>query len=216
MSPSGTKVTGGPAQAQAAPLGTGLYQDVIQPVRASAGTRSTCRPGARLVTSVTEIASFKAQGTAEFHARLLDPQGNEVDFQSEAIEGRDAVDGRARTFSPRTGRAGGRPTPAGRYVLEAEIAKGGNTIDPLDIPLEIGVQLLKPGEDPGLVRANGGAPLPAPTPTPTPKPARHGGAAPAATAGSGASAPRRWSSAWAWRACCWGWRPRRAGARRPA
>jgi von Willebrand factor type A domain len=167
--PSGTPVTGGQTQAQAAPLGTGLYQDVIQPY----GQRwysIEVPPGRRLVTSLTEIASFKAEGTAEFHARLLDPQGNVVDFQSEAIEGRDAVVGRARTFSPRLDAPAGGRVPAGRYLLEAEIAKGGNTIDPLDIPLEIGVQLLKPGEDPGLVRNNGGAPLPAQTPSPKPKP----------------------------------------------
>jgi Ca-activated chloride channel homolog len=184
--PSGTPVSGGATQAQAAPLGTGLYQDVIHPY----GQRwysIEVPPGRRLVTSLTEIASFKARGTAEFHARLLDPHGDIVDFQSEAIEGRDAVVGRARTFSPRMDAPAGARLPAGRYLLEAEIAKGGNTIDPLDIPLEIGIQLLKPGEDPGLVRNNGGAPLQAPKPTPTPKPT----ATPTATGsgGGGASTP---------------------------
>ncbi len=167
--PSGTPVTGGAAQAQATPLGAGLYQDVIHPY----GQRwysIQVPPGRRLVTSLTEIASFKAAGTAEFHARLLDPQGNQVDFQSEAIEGRESVTGRAQTFSPRMDEPAGGRLPAGRYLLEAEIAKGGNTIDPLDIPLEIGVQVLEPGEDPGLVRNNGGAPLTAPKPTPTPTP----------------------------------------------
>jgi Ca-activated chloride channel family protein len=184
--PSGTPVTGGTAQAQATPLGTGLYQDVIHPY----GQRwysIQVPPGRRLVTSLTEIASFKAQGTAEFHARLLDPRGDVVDFQSEAIEGRSAVVGRTRTFSPRMDAPAGARLPPGRYLLEAEIAKGTNTIDPLDIPLEIGIQLLKPGEDPGLVRTNGGAPLPAPKPTPTPRPTAT--AAPAAGGGNGAGAP---------------------------
>jgi Ca-activated chloride channel family protein len=184
--PSGTPVTGGTTQAQPTPLGTGLYQDVIHPY----GQRwysIQVPPGRRLVTSLTEIASFKAVGAAEFHARLLDPRGRQVDFQSEAIEGRDAVTGRAQTFSPRMAEPAGGTLPPGRYELEAEIAKGTNTIDPLDIPLEIGVQLLKPGEDPSLVRNNGGAPLQAPKPTPTPTPGAT--PAPAGGSGGGASAP---------------------------
>lgn len=166
--PSGTPVTGGPTSARATPLGTGLYQDVIHPY----GGRwysIQVPPGRRLVTSVTEIASFKAQGTAEFHVRLLDPHGNQVDLQSETIQGRESTTGRAQTYSPRMAGPAGATQPPGRYALQVEIAKGNNTIDPIDIPMEIGVQLLKPGEDPGLVRNNGGAPLQAPKPTPTPR-----------------------------------------------
>jgi hypothetical protein len=180
-------VSGGAAPARAAPLGTGLYQDVIHPY----GRRwysIEVPPGRRLVTSVTEIASFKAQGTAEFHVRLLDPHGSVVDLQSEAIQGRSSVIGRTRTFSPRMDEPAGGKLPPGRYRLEAEIAKGGNTIDPLDIPLEIGIQLLKPGEDPGLVRNNGGAPLPAPKPSATPRPTAAPGGQSDPGSGSGTSA----------------------------
>jgi Ca-activated chloride channel homolog len=166
--PSGTKVTGGPAQDQATALGTGLYQDVITPY----GQRwySIDVPaGRRLLTSVTAIADIKARGAAEWHVRLLDPKGQVVGFDSELFEGRDAVTGRARTFSPRMEGAAGSRLPAGRYTLMVEIARGagGNGIDPLDVPLEIGVQLLKPGEDPSMVRTGGT--LPAPTPSATPK-----------------------------------------------
>ena len=121
------------------------------------------------MTSVTEITSIKAQGEAEFHVRLLDPAGQEVHFDSELIEGRESVSGRAQTFSPRMEAAAGSRLPAGRYLLEAEIAQGTGKIDPLDIPLEIGIQLLKPGEDPGLVRTGGAIPAPKPSPTATPK-----------------------------------------------
>ena len=155
--PSGTKVTGGTAQSQPTALGTGLYQDVITPY----GQRwyaIDVPAGRRLVTSVTEITSIKAQGEAEFHVRLLDPAGQEVHFDSELIEGRESVSGRAQTFSPRMEAAAGSRLPAGRYLLEAEIAQGTGKIDPLDIPLEIGIQLLKPGEDPGLVRTRRGDP----------------------------------------------------------
>jgi Ca-activated chloride channel family protein len=166
--PSGTPVPGGPSAAQAAPLGTGLYQDVIHPY----GTRwyaFQVPAGRRLVTSVTAIASFKATGIAEFHVTLLDPHGEQVDFDSGGIQGRDAVTGRAQTFSPRLDEPTGGKWPPGRYTLRVDIAKGGNTIDPIDIPLEIGVQLLKPGEDPGMVRANGALVSPTPTPTATAK-----------------------------------------------
>src|SRR3954453_6031644 len=145
---SGTKVTGGPSNAQATALGTGLYQDVITPY----GKRFyaiNVPAGRRLVTSVTEVTSIDTEGAAEFHTTLVDPKGDQVAFDSELIEGRDEVSGRAQTFSPRMAGAGGGTSPPGRYVLHVEIAKGTNTIDPNPIPLELGVQLLEPGEDPG-------------------------------------------------------------------
>jgi Ca-activated chloride channel family protein len=185
--PSGTPVTGGPSAAQAAALGTGLYQDVIRPYE-SRWYSIQVPAGRRLVTSVTEIASFKARGLAEFHTTLLDPQGKEVDFQSEGIEGRDSVTGRAQTFSPRLDEPTGTRWPAGRYTLRVEIAKGGNTIDPLDIPLEIGVQLLEPGQDPGMVRNNGALPSPTPTATAKPKATPTAGSAGGGDGGSGVSA----------------------------
>jgi Ca-activated chloride channel homolog len=167
--PSGTPVTGGPSAAQATALGTGLYQDVIRPYE-TRWYSIQVPPGRRLVTSVTEIASFKARGFAEFHTTLSDPKGNQVDFQSEGIEGRDSTTGRAQTFSPRLDEPAGAKWPAGRYTLRVDIAKHStNTLDALDIPLEIGVQLLKPGEDPGMVRTNGALASPTPSATPTPK-----------------------------------------------
>jgi Ca-activated chloride channel family protein len=166
---TGTKVAGGDSAQQATALATGLYQDVITPY----GRRFYAidvPAGRGLLTSVTEVTSITTQGAAEFHTTLLDPQGNQVQFDSELIQGRDEVTGRAKTFSPRMAGAGGGTSPPGRYVLQVEIAKGTNTIDPNPIPLEIGVQLLKPGEDPGLVRGNGAIPVATPTPTPTPTP----------------------------------------------
>jgi Ca-activated chloride channel homolog len=166
--PSGTKVTGGTTQDQPTSLSTGLYQDVITPY----GQRwyaIDVPAGRRLVTSVTEITSIKAEGAAEFHVRLLDPQGQVVQLDSELIQGRDSVSGRAQTFSPRMEAAGGGRLPAGRYLLMVEIAQGTAKIDPIDIPVELGIQLLKPGEDPGLVRIGGAIPAPKPSPTATPK-----------------------------------------------
>ena len=180
--PSGTPVTGGPSAAQATALGTGLYQDVIRPYE-TRWYSIQVPAGRRLVTSVTEIASFKARGFAEFHTTLTDPKGNQVDFQSEGIEGRDSTTGRAQTFSPRLDEPAGSKWPAGRYTLRVDIARHStNTLDALDIPLEIGVQLLKPGEDPGMVRTNGA--LASPTPTATPKPKATATAA-AASGGGG-------------------------------
>jgi len=145
--------------------------------------------GRRLVTSVTEVTSFKVRGAAEFHVTLLDPTGAQVAFQSELIQGRDAVTGRAQTFSARMDGAAGGPRPAGRYVLRVEIAKGTNTIEPIPIPLEIATQLLEPGEDPGLVRTGGGLPAPKPSPTATPKATAAADAGGGDDGGSGVSFP---------------------------
>ena len=184
---SGTKVTGGTAAAQATPLGTGLYQDVIDPYGARYYSIDV-PAGKRLVTSVTEVTSIEAKGAAEFHAYLYDPKGNRVVFNSELIQGRDSVEGRAQTFSPRMDSAAGSRLPPGRYVLQAEIAKGTNTIDPIPIPLEIGIQLLKPGEDPGLVRQGGGIPA-KPVATPTPKATAAAPADPSDDSSGGVSIP---------------------------
>ena len=64
--------------------------------------------------------------------------------------------------------AGAAELPPGRYTFSVEIEDG---LETDAVPVEIGVQLLGPGEAPGLTRAAGEL-GPAATPTPTPSSAR--------------------------------------------
>jgi hypothetical protein len=78
--------------------------------------------------------------------------------------------------------------PAGKYTLAVSIQHaGGNGID-ADVPVEIAVQFLEPGNTVGLVR--GAGELATPTPTPTAKPKATATAAPASS--SGGSGPGGW------------------------
>jgi Ca-activated chloride channel homolog len=165
--PAGTKVTGGLTEAQGTALGSGQFQDVMKPGE-ERWYAIDVPAGRRLFTSVTAIPSKEAGGQSALETELVDPAGENVDRDAQVMYGRDAGEaGRERSQALRTaGPAGAEDVPAGRYRLHVKIADEG--IDPLPVPLELGVQLLKPGEAPGLVRAPGqvppdGKPTPAPT-----------------------------------------------------
>ena len=84
--------------------------------------------------------------------------------------------------------AGTAELPPGRYAFSVEIADG---LDTPAVPVEIGVQLLQPGEAPGLTRDSGQlGPAATPTPaaparTPAPEAADAGGVDVAVVAGLG-------------------------------
>jgi Ca-activated chloride channel family protein len=170
--PAGTKVTGGLSQTQGPALGSGQFQDAMKPGE-ERWYRIDVPAGRRLFASVTAIPSKQAGGQGALQSDLLDPAGRNVDRDSEVMYGKDAGEaGRERSQALRTaGPAGAGDVASGRYVLHVKIADEG--IDPLPVPLELGVQLLEPGEAPGLAREPGkvvpdGTPAPTATPKATP------------------------------------------------
>jgi hypothetical protein len=181
---AGTPVTGGPAQAQAVALATGLYQDVLKP-----GDQRwyaiDVPAGKLLFTSVTAIPSFAAGGDGRLTTELIDARGDKVSGGADLLKGRDTSQhGRVLSQSNRTPAVvGGTAVPAGRYVLGVTVEAG--SLDPLDIPLELAVQLLGPGEAPGLARTPGALPTPTPTPTPSPTASPRAQATPGAGSGDG-------------------------------
>src|SRR4051812_28270537 len=152
--PSGTKVTGGPTAQQATGLGTGLFQDTLTPDQPRFYAVDVPR-GKRLLFSTTAIPAFDLQGSGEFHTVLTDPTGQDIQFESGTVQGRDRAEGRTQTQSVRTESFVGGGLPAGRYTVRVEVVNRGGTLDPVPIPVELGVQLLSPGEDPGMVRTPG-------------------------------------------------------------
>jgi Ca-activated chloride channel family protein len=180
--PSGTKVSGAPSeQADAPGLGAGQFQDALQP--GDERWYSVEVPaGKRLFASVTAIPAKTAHGQAALDTELLDPHGDLVDNFGQVMYGADAGEGgRERSYGFRSGFAGADGVPAGRYRLHVKIEDEG--IDPEPIPLELGVQLLSPGQAPALVRSAGALA----TPTPTPK----------ATSAALPSSPKESGTSWA-------------------
>jgi Ca-activated chloride channel family protein len=166
--PAGTKVQGAPDEQATPPaLGPGQFLDTLQPGD-ERWYAVDVPAGKRLFASVTAIPSKTAAGQAALQTELVDPSGRSIDTFGQVMYGKDAGEaGRERSYGFRSGFAGTEDAPAGKYRLHVKIEDDG--IDPEPIPLELGVQLLAPGQAPALVRSAGA--LATPTPTPRAKPA---------------------------------------------
>jgi Ca-activated chloride channel family protein len=160
--PAGTKVTGATSESAAAAsvLGPGEFQDVTKPGDERWYTVDV-PAGRRLMASVTAIPSKEAAGQSALATELIDPSGRTVDSDSQVMYGKDAGQaGRVRSQGLKT--PGFAP---GRYRIHVKVEDEG--MDPLPIPIELGVQLLKPGEPPGLVREPGTLAVATPRPRAT-------------------------------------------------
>jgi Ca-activated chloride channel family protein len=173
--PTGTKVEGTPAPEQAPALRAGLFLDHTAET-AKRWYAIDVPQGARAIVSATAIPPAGSTGLGSLDVRLVDAGGKEVgdDIQllrgsSELNIGTGAVSATVRT---------GPESPPGRYTFAVQLDG-----DHGDVPIELGVQFLKPGETIGLVRAPGALGTPTPTPTATPRP--HAGAAAPADADEG-------------------------------
>jgi Ca-activated chloride channel family protein len=186
--PTGTKVEGGPARTQATAVGEGLYLDAIPAGEEEQRWFSVDVPkGRRALISATAIPPRGSGGAGSFVVNLY-PPGEEIASASDAflIHGTsfDDVYGSTLSHSVRMGP----DDPPGRYDFSILIAHaGGNGLD-ADVPVELAVQFLKPGDSVGLVRAPGA--LPTPTPTATAKPKAT--ATPAVAEDSGGSGAGGW------------------------
>jgi len=165
--PAGTKVTGAPDENGKAPaLGPGLFQDSLQPGD-SRFYDVQVPAGKRLLASVTAIPSRQAAGQGTLDTELFAPDGSSVDVFGSVMYGKAAGEGgREVSQAMNSDFAGKEDVPAGRYKLRVTVKDEG--LDPLPVPVELGIQLLGPGDSPGLVRVNGKL---TPDATPTPKPA---------------------------------------------
>jgi len=166
--PTGTKITGGPTPQRALALGTGLFLDSIATEQTRYYAVDVPR-GKRLVTSATAVPPRGMQGSGNFNVELTDAAGDNVDLDASGVSAADGPSGSTVPLSVRTEGLVGGTLPAGRYVLKVAVQNRGGTLDPVPIPVEIAIQLLGPGEDPGVARVPGK--LATPTPTPKDKPA---------------------------------------------
>ena len=208
----GPRSTGGAAREQATALGSGalprraarqLGRALVLDRRArGAAARSSRRPRSR---------AHGATGAARSRCELLRARRRqETRVRVRADQGRDVRDVYGATLSPRACRSG-RRRPAGALAVcdgaGRDRAAAGST---RDIPVEIGVQLLKPGEDARAVTRRPGELAGADADRRRPPPKATTPPAPPPDGGSDAWRAGCWCSASAWRAS------RRAGRRRRA
>jgi Ca-activated chloride channel family protein len=163
--PSGTKVTGGATREQAAGLGSGLFLDVLPQDNSERWYSIDVPEGRRAIVSATAIPPRDSSGPGAFQVKLFGPDSDRyLAFESKLLEdpGRHGIFGSTLTQNVRT-----RPgDPPGRYAVSVSLDATGGGFD-TDVPVEIGVQLVKPGETLGMAREAGQLATPTPTPTAT-------------------------------------------------
>jgi Ca-activated chloride channel family protein len=163
--PSGTKVAGGATRERATGLGEGLFLDSLPQTDAERWFAVDVPEGRRLIVSATAIPPLGSTGSGGFAVSLYPPSGDPVDESSllRAAD-QDDVAGTTLTHSVRSAR----DDPPGRYFFTVNIEHTpvSQGLD-VEVPVEIGVQLLKEGASVEMVRAPGELA----TPTPSPKPA---------------------------------------------
>ena len=119
-------------------------------------------PGRQAVVSVTGIPSTASEGSGSLELELFDAAKDSIGFQANEIEGgaSPSVYGSVLSLSVFS-KPDGAP---GRHAFKVLIDQADDEFAD-DVPLEIAVQLIRPGEPVGLVKAAGALA----TPTPTPK-----------------------------------------------
>ncbi|WP_157592435.1 vWA domain-containing protein [Solirubrobacter soli] len=168
--PTGTKVAGGPSREQAAALGEGLFLDALPATEGDRWFSVDVPAGRRLVVSATAIPPQGSSGAGGFVLGLLKPGADHANpLESGIIRGalQDTQAGTTVTHSVRMTQQ----DPPGKYFFTVNLEHGTNAGLGVDVPVEIAVQLLKPGASVGMVRAPGALATPTATARPKASPA---------------------------------------------
>jgi Ca-activated chloride channel family protein len=173
--PSGTPVQGNPDRAAAPLIGEGQYLDGIRPGEEKFYAVDV-EPGQKLYASAVAIPPRGLDGSGAFAARLITPQGEELGDE------RDLLDydflgqyGNIKAISTRSEQVAAPGIESdqqpGRWTFGITLETG--DLEPQEVPVELGIQVLDPNEPPGQAKqpgAPGQAPTPsAPEPSATPR-----------------------------------------------
>jgi Ca-activated chloride channel family protein len=158
--PVGTPVQGGAQREQAPKLAAGQYVDSIQPEQ-DRWYAIDVNPAQRLFASATAISPRTVHGESELRLQLLRPDGSPLGGEAhDALWGPTSEQESVVTLSERTGQVAAPGVPSrlrpGTYWLHLWLERGG--IPRQDIPVELAVQPLDPGERPAFVRPPGALP----------------------------------------------------------
>jgi hypothetical protein len=160
--PAGTKVEGTAESEDAPSLGPGQFQDAFPADELGPRWYALDVPeGTRPVVSVTAIPAYLATGGGGIHTVLFDPDGEEVAREQGVLYAGQSA-GEAGATVTQSLRTDG-PVPKGRYTLSVELPD--EAFDTV-LPLELGIQYLRPREGVGLTLPPGKVATPTPTATP--------------------------------------------------
>jgi hypothetical protein len=160
--PSGAPVQGGPARGQATTVGTGRYLDHF-----AAGQERwyavDVPAGYRLMLGATAIPDGPLDGQADFGGEVYDAGGRRVGGDSELLTGVALEFGTVVTVAlagPPAGDDPDGPEP-GRWLVHVGLTSA--TFKDRTVPVELGLDVARPGEAPDF----GGGPVVMPTPAAT-------------------------------------------------
>jgi Ca-activated chloride channel family protein len=150
--PAGTPIQGGPDPGAPAAAGPGQYLDTIGPGE-DRWYAIDVPAGSRLAVAATAVPGPGLRGQTDFELQVLGGDGRSVDVNSQLVAGRNDENGRVRSVAITTLPAGGAGPAPGSFRLRVS-AKDASFTGRL--PVELGLDVLRPGEPPDF-RAPAGA-----------------------------------------------------------
>jgi Ca-activated chloride channel family protein len=168
--PAGTPVQGTPDAAEAPAIGEGQFLDEIRPGETKHYAVEV-GPGQKLFASAVAVPDRDTDGAAGFYGQLITPQGEELAEENNVLDYNflgqygNIIDLGMR--GPQTAAPGiESDAQPGRWTVRLRLETG--DLDPVAVPVELGIQVLDPNEDAGQAKEPGATATPTPTPTPTP------------------------------------------------
>ena len=173
--PTGTPVQGAGAPESAPVIGEGQYLEQLRPGDEKYYAVDV-KPGQKLYTSATAIPPRGLDGDGVFAGRLITPKGEELDEEREVLDYDFLGQYGNITALAMRGEQTAAPgvaseSPPGRWIVRVAIEPG--SLESKPVPVELGVQVLDPNEQPGTAVEPGKAgttPTPAASATATPAP----------------------------------------------
>jgi len=168
--PSGTPVKGTPDGESAPAIGEGQFLDEIRPGETK-NYAVEVGPGQKLFASAVAVPPRGMEGAGGFYGKLITPQGEELREENNVLDydtlGQygNIIDLGMR--SPQTAAPGiESEVQPGRWLVQLRLETG--DMEPVAVPVELGIQVLDPNEEAGQAKEPGKAATPEPSATPTP------------------------------------------------
>ena len=168
--PAGTPVQGTPDAGAAPAIGEGQFLDEIRPGETKHYAVDV-QPGQKLFASAVAVPQRGMDGAGGFYGVLITPDGEELDEQSNVLD-YDSLGQYGNIIDlgmrgPQTAAPGVESeSQPGRWVVRLRLETG--DLDPVAVPVELGIQVLDPNEAAGEAKEPGETATPEPSATPTP------------------------------------------------
>ena len=161
---------GTPDGESAPAIGEGQFLDEIRPGETK-NYAVEVGPGQKLFASAVAVPPRGMEGAGGFYGKLITPQGEELREENNVLDydtlGQygNIIDLGMR--SPQTAAPGiESEVQPGRWLVQLRLETG--DMEPVAVPVELGIQVLDPNEEAGQAKEPGKAATPEPSATPTP------------------------------------------------